>query len=67
MSGIEIVWTVIGVLAAAAVIAAIVWLKRVDNDDFDQGTEDTMTDEQRRINQLGIGLSGGGGSQLGGH
>ena len=67
MSAIEIVWTVVGVLAAAAVIAAIVWLKRVDNDDFDQGTEDTMTDEQRRINQLGIGLSGGGGSQLGGH
>lgn len=67
MSAMEIVWTVIGVLFVAAVIAFAVWMRRLDRDNFDQGTGDTMTDEQRRINQIGIGLSGGSGAQLGGH
>lgn len=66
MSTMDIVWTVVGVVFVAALIAFAVWMRRLDRDNFDQGS-DTMTDEQRRINQIGIGLSGGSGGQLGGH
>ena len=66
MSTMDIVWTVLGLVVVLAVIAFAFWMWRLDRDNFDQGT-DTMTDEQRRMNQLGIGLSGGSGAQLGGH
>ncbi len=60
--------SIIVLVSVAALISALGWwAHRVERDDlYEQAGRSTITDEQRRRLQLGIGLTAGG-SQLGGH
>ena len=64
----QVLWVTLAVLAAVAVIAMLWWIKRLDRDTADMFGPDTLTDEERRKLQIGIGigLSGGTGSIMGG-
>jgi hypothetical protein len=60
--------SIIVLVSVAALISALGWwAHRVERNDLDEQTDrSTISDEQRRRLQLGIGLTAGG-SQLGGH
>ena len=57
--------TSFGVIAFIAFVAIALWVRRLDADDFPQSTS-TLTDDERRALQLGIGLASGN-TVLGGH
>jgi flagellar biosynthesis/type III secretory pathway M-ring protein FliF/YscJ len=56
-----IVLLVVGVLCVAAFVALFVWMRRSERDiDYAElRDKSTQTDEQRRLEQLGIGLTSG--------
>lgn len=64
----QVLVVVLALLTAAAVVSLVWWIKRLDADTADLTAPDTLTPEQRRALQLGIGLglSGGTGSIMGG-
>lgn len=62
----QVLVVMLALLAAAAVVSVIWWIKRLDVDTADLTAPDTLTAEQRRALQLGVGLSGGTGSIMGG-
>jgi flagellar basal body-associated protein FliL len=56
-----ILLSVLGVVSAAAFVALFMWVRRSERDiDYDAlSDKTTQTDEQRRSEQLGIGLTSG--------
>jgi hypothetical protein len=62
-----VVWIVLGVVLLGGFGALYAWTRRSERDvDFgEMRDESTQTDEQRRANQLGIGLTSG--SSITGH
>lgn len=68
VGGLTMFLAIIVLASIAALISALGWwAHRVERDDLDERDgRSTISDEQRRRLQVGIGLTAGG-SQLGGH
>jgi hypothetical protein len=58
---VTVLWIAVAVVFVAAIVGVYVWSRRVESDvDFAAMREpSTQTDAQRRVNQLGIGLTSG--------
>jgi FtsZ-interacting cell division protein ZipA len=56
-----VVLIVVGVMCLAGFVALFMWVRRSERDvDYDDLMKDsTQTDEERRVKQLGIGLTSG--------
>lgn len=61
MSGTALIWMAVGVLVFLALVAVALWMRRLDAEEFAQGAG-SMTEDERRAMQVGIGLRAGNNS-----
>jgi hypothetical protein len=59
MSALNLTLIVIAVVGFTALVALSIWMRRWDDEEFEQGAS-TISDDERRRLQVGIGLVSGG-------